>query len=207
MNQAIDNFLERPLWQKAVFWLGSLLFVAYCSYQFLLKDQWDTETALQEKVDSLNNSIVQEQRIARELNRFRREVKELEIKLKFALQELPDKREIPDLLTSISGLARDSGLTVNLFRPMPESFKDFYAEVPVSISVEGTYHQIAAFFDEVGHLPRIVNITQIAIKEPRVGESQVNVKSECVATTFRYLDESERIQNPEGNDKAKRKRK
>jgi len=126
--------------------------------------------------------------------------------LKSALQELPDNREIPDLLSSISSLARDAGLAVPLFKTEPESFREFYAEVPVSISVEGTYHQIATFFDEVGHLPRIVNINQIIIREPRVGDSQVSVKSECVATTFRYLEETERIQSADA-EKGKRRKK
>ena len=70
--------------------------------------------------------------------------------------------------------------------------KDFYAEVPVSIAVDGTYHQVATFFDEVGHLSRIVNINQITMKEPVVGDAQVQVKVGCTATTFRYLDEAER---------------
>ena len=206
MNAFVENILERPTWQKAAIWVGSLGLVVYLVWQFLIADQWEEEDKLKTAIEEVNGKIIEEQRIARELPRFRQEVKDLEIKLKFALQELPDESEIPDLLTSISSLARDAGLTVNLFKPTAENFKDFYAEVPVSIAVEGTFHQIATFFDEVGHLPRIVNINQISIKDPKVGESQVNVKSECVATTFRYLKDSERVQTAEAGDQKKRRK-
>ena len=207
MNKIADKFLERPLWQRVLFWIGSLGFVTYCFYYFLIKDSWEEKEQLSQKIEGLNKSIMQEQRIARDLNRYRQEVKDLEVKLKVALQELPDKREIPDLLTSISNLARDAGLAIDLFRPTPESRRDFYAEVPVSISVEGTFHQIASFFDEVGRLPRIVNITQIALRDPKVKEDRITVKGECVATTFRYLDESDRVQAaPEADQKHRRKK-
>ena len=206
MSAFIDGLNERPTWQKVAFWVGSCALLSYLFWQFLVADKWEEEEKLGATVRDLQNSIIQERRISQELGKFQQEVAVLEVKLKAALQELPDKREIDDLLVSISTLARDSGLNVLLFKPSPEVRKEFYAEVPVAVSVEGTYHQVASFFDEVGHLPRIVNINQIIIREPKVGEQQVMIKSESVATTFRYLDESERIQNPEG-DKGKRRKK
>ncbi len=208
MSRFIDNIMARPTWQKAAIWVGTLAFVAYCSHQFLLSSAWDEEDKITNKISELSSSIAQEERIARELPRFRQEVKELEVKLKFALQELPDKREIDQFLYSVSNVARDAGLTVSHFKPIPGSQKEFYAEVPASIAVQGTFHQIVTFFDEVSHSPRIVNISQISIKEPEVGDAQVDVKGECVATTFRYLDEAERVQVPtEGGDQRKRRKK
>jgi len=207
MSQFIDNVMARPTWQKILFWALSLCFIGYLFYQFMLVDKWEAEEKLTIKISDLNSSITQERRIARELPRFRQEVKDLEVKLKLALQELPDKREIEQFLYSISNIARDAGLTVSHFKPIPGSQKEFYAEVPASIAVEGTYHQIVTFFDEVSRMPRIININQISIREPKISDAQVSVKSECVATTFRYLDESERIKTPEaGGGARKRKR-
>jgi type IV pilus assembly protein PilO len=205
MNPVIERFLERPLWQKLAFWLGSLAFLSYLIWQFLIKDLNQEQVKLEDKISSLNSSIVQEQRIARELGRFKQEVKDLEVKLQQALSELPDAREIPGLLTSISNLARDSGLQVSLFKPMPENYKEFYAEVPVSISANGSFHQLTTFFDEVGHLSRIVNISQINLKEPKIAEEQITLKADCVATTFRYLDEEERQKHAKIDKKKKRK--
>jgi type IV pilus assembly protein PilO len=206
MSKIADAFLERPLWQRVAFWIGSLLFVAYCSYQFVLASSIEEHDALVEKIEGLNKSIAQEKRIARDLNKFRQEVRDLEVQLKFALQELPDKREIADLLTSISNLARDAGLVVNLFKTVPENFREFYAEVPVQISVEGSYHQTVSFFDEVRRLPRIINISQISMRSPKMRDGGMAVTTDCLATTFTYLDEAERAKLPKADDATKRKK-
>lgn len=207
MNQVIENFLERPLSHKIGFWVGSLGILTFLFWQYAYSGLSEEVGKLSDKVDTLNAQITHEQRLARNLGKFRKEVADLEVKLRFVLQELPDKREIPDLLASISNLARDAGLEVNLFRPNPENMKDFYAEVPVSISVEGSYHQIATFFDEVGKLSRIVNVNEIIVREPKVTDEKVLVKSDSLITTFRYLDESERIKPAAKSQTDKKRRK
>lgn len=192
MSSVIDNFLERPTSHKVGFWVLTIGFLGFLFWQYMYSAKLEERTELETSVEELNAKITHERRLARNLKRFREEVKDLDIKLKFALQELPDKREIPDLLSAISNLARDAGLEVSLFKPKPENLKEFYAEVPVDISVSGTFHQVATFFDEVGNLSRIVNIDAIAIKEPKVKPELIEIKADCVGTTFRYLDESER---------------
>lgn len=192
MNPVLESILERPAWQKAAFWLGSLAFISYVFWQFFYASVVEELTDLQEDKETLEVQIVSEQRLARNIKRVREEVKDLEIKLSQALEELPDKQGIPDLLASVSRLARDSGLNELLFRPRGENFREFYAEVPVQIQLEGRFHQIATFFDEVGHLPRIVNINQIVISRPRPTDEGIMVVVDCVGTTFRYLSEEER---------------
>lgn len=208
MNPVIQNILDRPRGQKIALWAGSILFVGFIFWQYFYGPKVTELDELQTKVETLNSQIGHEQRLARNLNKFRKEVKDLEVKLKLALQELPDEREIPDLLNNMSTLARDAGLEVSLFKPSPEISREFYAEVPVAVSVEGTFHQVATFFDEVGRLPRIVNISQITVRDPKLpeGEEQMRIKSDCTATTFRYLDEEERIKSPEASDKRKRRK-
>jgi type IV pilus assembly protein PilO len=206
MNPALERFLDRPASHKWGFVVISFIFLGYLFWQFLYAEKLQKFEEATSKVDSLNSSIQQEKRIARNLSKFKEEVKDLEAKLKFALTELPDKREIPDLLSTVSGRARDSGLEVTLFKPLPETFREFYAEVPVLVNVQGTYHQIATFFDEVAKLPRIVNINQIAIRDAKIGEEEVSVKAECTAVTFRYLDEAERVKSPDAEKKKRRKR-
>jgi type IV pilus assembly protein PilO len=205
MHPAIEEFLQRPRSHLVGVWVGSLLGITLLYWQFSFRGQQKEYTGLEEKVEELTQKISDETRRARNLNKLKDKIKQLDINLKIALQELPDKREIPDLLSSISNLARDAGLEVILFRPSQEQAKDFYAEVPVSISVQGTFHQIATFFDDVAQLSRIVNINQINIRDPQVQTDSVQVKTDCVATTFRYLDESERIQK-ESQDDGKRRR-
>ncbi|RIL12177.1 MAG: pilus assembly protein PilO [Proteobacteria bacterium] len=206
MHPIIENFMERPLSHKVGAGVGLVALLSLLFWYFLYSPLAQTFSELEAKRDELMTQVGVERRLAKDLPKFRREVKDLDIKLKFALQELPDKREIPDLLASISNLAREAGLEVSLFRPMPEVSREFYAEVPVTVSVEGTFHQVCTFFDEVGQLSRIVNINQIAVSDPTVTENGARIKAGCVATTFRYLDEGERIQLSEAQDTKKRKR-
>ncbi len=120
------------------------------------------------------------------------EVAQLERQLKLALTRLPDEKEIPELLSSISNLARDAGLDILVFRQMPEGYQEFYAEVPVEMQVRGGYHQVAQFFDRVGKLDRIVNVSNIVLKTPKVVDDDLILESNSRVTTFRFLSEPER---------------
>lgn len=120
------------------------------------------------------------------------EVAQLERQLKLALTRLPDEKEIPELLSSISNLARDAGLDILVFRQMPEGYQEFYAEVPVEMQVRGGYHQVAQFLDRVGKLDRIVNVSNIVMKTPKVVDEDLILESNSRVTTFRFLSEPER---------------
>lgn len=209
MNPFIDRFLDRPKGQKIAFWVISLTFITYVFWQFFYAKLVTEQAELEERVQSLETEKTNEQRVIRDLPKLLTVVKDLEAQLKKALLELPDKREIPDLLASIERLAKDAGLNVTLFEPKPENFKDFYAEIPVKIEMEGTYHQVASFYDEVGRLPRIVNVSEMAMSKPLIeqGMDKVPVSIGCLATTFRYLEESERPKADDGTDKGKKKKK
>ena len=207
MSQIVDQFLDRPKKQQIGFYVGSLLFVLIVFWLYVYSPSLKALAKLEEQRDTLDTQIAFERRVARNLDKFRKEVGELDGKLSAVLLELPNKKEIPDLLESISNLARDAGLDVSLFKPKGEVMQEFYAEVPVEMSVEGSFHQIASFFDEIGQLPRIVNVNQIALRDPKVTDEHISVKSDCVATTFRYLDEEERKAVKEAAERGKRKRK
>jgi type IV pilus assembly protein PilO len=113
--------------------------------------------------------------------------------LKRAIAQLPDTKEIPDLLSTISSLAREAGLEIIQFKQRPEQYQEFYAAVPVDILVRGAYHQVASFFDQVGRMARIVNVTDVGMKSPqRPQGDSVPLDTSCVAVTFRFLDEAER---------------
>lgn len=206
MHPVVQNFLDRPASHKIIAWI--LLVAVICGvFWFSLYSSLDEEhSQLTEKLEQLNVDITAEQRLVRNLPQFRKDFKELEAKLAVVLRELPNKGEIAELLDSISGLAQGAGLGVSLFQPVGERVQGFYAEVPVKIAVEGTFHQIATFFDEVGKLQRIVNINDITLGAPQVSPERVTIKAECVATTFRYLDENERMKAPDDAEAQKRRR-
>ena len=207
MHPIIENFLDRSTAQKLGIVAVATLIAGALYYQFGIGPLLDEQTVLLEEKATLEQQLVAERKIARNLDKYEAEVKALEVRLRFALQELPDKKQIDQLLTSVSDLARKSGLEVLLFKPEGSIMRDFYEEVPVSMTIEGSYHQIATFFDEVGRMDRIVNIRGIDVGEPKLGERGALLKANCSAVTYRFLDESERAkQQAEQAEKKGRRR-
>ena len=118
------------------------------------------------------------------------------------MAQLPDRKEVADLLGSISNKAQSAGLEILTFRPRAESFREFYAEVPVDITVKGNYHEMIDFFDNVGRLDRLINIDNIGFKNPTVNGERVLVETTTVATAYRFLNEAERKKFAEEKAKA-----
>jgi type IV pilus assembly protein PilO len=125
------------------------------------------------------------------LPRLQKEYEQLNVELAQALTELPNSKEIPSLLTSITSLGKNAGLDFLIFKPKGEVLKDFYAEVPVDIVVSGSYFSVANFFAAVSNLPRIVNITNVAFSDIKSVNNRMMTKVTCLATTFRFLDKKE----------------
>jgi len=134
--------------------------------------------------------------VAENLDKFQQEIEALERKLKVALRQLPDSKELPVLLTDVNTLGKNAGLEIKAFKPSPEVKRDFYAEVPIEIQFNGKFHDIAAFFDQVSRLPRIVNVNKMAIKIGSENTQETVLAVTGEATTFRFLDESEQAPPP-----------
>lgn len=128
----------------------------------------------------------------RDMEKLRAEVEDLKARFALAQAQLPDRKEIPELLSQVSNAGRQSGLEILKFKQLPEVYADFYAEVPVEIVVRGNYFNVAKFFDKVAHLSRIVNVSDIVMKDPKQVGDDISVETKCKATTFRFLDETER---------------
>jgi type IV pilus assembly protein PilO len=144
------------------------------------------------RLEELESQHAKKSRMVAQLEALRKEVKDLDGKLKEAIAQLPDQKEIPDLLSTVSSLGRESGLEILVFRQRPEVLQDFYAEVPVEMLMKGTYGQLTEFFGKVGKLNRIVNVKDISMKLPVVSEGRVILSTSCTAVTFRFLSEEER---------------
>ncbi len=122
---------------------------------------------------------------ARQLKRYKQEMKEAEGDFEMAMAALPEKKEIPSLLENVSLSGQDSGLEFLNWRPNADKVIDFYAEIPVSIEVIGGYHNLALFFDKVSRMSRIVNIRDIDISS---GKSPGELTARCTAVTYRFLE-------------------
>lgn len=202
MNELLDNLLERPGKQKLAILAVMIILIAALYYSFLYSPRADQLDKLADSVEiARNEKMVKTQKTAN-LPRLRKDLQQLDAELKKAVAQLPDKREIAELLSNISAKAQQVGLDVLLFRPRPEAFQDFYAEVPVDITVKGNFHNTVSFFDEVGRMNRLVNIDHIGFKNPTVNGDNIVLETTSVATAFRFLDEAERKKVAEDKKKA-----
>ena len=100
---------------------------------------------------------------------------------------LPETTESPAFLSAIQGVANVSGVTLQSWTPLPEVRQQFFAKVPMKLTLEGRFHQIVKFFWGVGQLDRIINVENISLTQPRVSGDEVRLKVECLATAFRTL--------------------
>jgi len=179
--------LPLPLWQKLIA-LVVIIVVIIAGYYFLGWQplQQDIESQ-QAQVEQQRIMLKKNQRLAKDLPRKRAEFAKLEKQLKVALNMLPKKSQIPDLLESVSWAGKDSGLEFSVFKPKGESPKQIYAEVPVDISVKGTYRQLLTFLKRVGEMPRIVAIKNLKVTQSNAGgELQVNGN----VITYRFIEKA-----------------
>jgi type IV pilus assembly protein PilO len=203
MNPQVEKILKLPTKQKVMILVLLVIVEAAALVYFLYIPKVNELTGLKAELTKLQTEIEEKTRIANNLPRLQREYEQLNVELAQALTELPNAKEIPTLLTSITTVGKNAGLDFLIFRPRSENIKDFYAEVPVDITVHGSYFSIANFFAAVANLPRIVNITNVAFSDIRSVNNRMMTKVTCLATTFRFLDKTEldKKENKDANKK------
>jgi type IV pilus assembly protein PilO len=138
----------------------------------------------QEQIAALEQKLNKAKVMVKRLAQFEAEWAEVDTQFKEALKLLPNTKEIPSLLKSITQLGSDSQLEFRLFSPQRERAQDFYVEIPVSIEVSGSYHNVAVFFDKVGSMERIVNILNVSMNPVQARSTTLSTK--CDAVTYRF---------------------
>jgi type IV pilus assembly protein PilO len=203
MEGLFDTVRDWPIKQKVAALAGLILLIFVLDYLYILSPR--SEALVQMKDDlAKDQAMLEEKRLkvnakADEEKRIR----DLQADVKRAEARLPEGREIADLLSNIAASARAVGLDLTLFRQKPENYSEFYADVPVQMEMRGTYHELAAFMDRVKRLDRIVNVSDIQLRRPRIEGDVVLLDASCTATTFRFLDEQERKIRAEQKAKEK----
>lgn len=191
MNPHIEKILKLPNKQKIAILVAVLLIEAAALVYFLYLPKHQALNDLRQKHTELQAEVQKKTQIANNLPKIQREFEQLQQELDKALTELPNSREIPSLLTGITATGKNAGLDFLVFKPRPEVKKDFYAEVPVDITIAGSYYSVANFFAAVANLPRIVNITNVDFAEVKNVNNRMMTKVNCLATTFRFLGKEE----------------
>ena len=178
--------------QQAGMWIGAVLLLLVIDWQYVYGPKATALTLSRGEVEALRSEYNAKRAKTNARDEFAKELQHLDASVKEAEARLPDERQIPDLLSSVASSARAVGLDITLFRQKNESYTNFYANVPVEMTMRGTYHELAQFLDRVRQLDRIVNVGEIGIKNARVVDDTVLVDASCTATTFRFLSEEER---------------
>ena len=137
--------------------------------------------------EKLQKDFIEKQAIANNLNQFRREKELLEQKLTEALAELPEEKNIDELLQLFQDRAIKSGLEINTIEPGNVKTEQFFARIPIPMTVAGNFHEIATFFDSLGRLRRIVNVSDIQLEMPKDVSGKVVVSGKFLVTTFMFV--------------------
>jgi len=192
MSGLFETISEWPIKQKIAALIGVVLVVGLLDYTYILSPKLDELAETQKSIESDQATLEQKRIKVNARAEEEKRIRDLQADVKRAEARLPEGREIADLLSNIAASARAAGLDLTLFRQKPESYSEFYADVPVQMEMRGTYHELAAFMDRVKRLDRIVNVSDIQLRQPRVEGDVVLLTASCTATTFRFLDEQER---------------
>ncbi len=164
---------------------GIFLLVIGLFVWLLYVPKYQTIGKLETDLEKLKSQLMKSKADARDLKKFQEKMKKAEAQFRLAKKSLPEKEEIPSLLSSISQSGQDSGLEFLLFQPKGERKKDFYAEIPVNIRVTGRFHNVALFFDKVARLSRVVNIRNIKMKPAKGNKS---LTTSCTAVTYKFIE-------------------
>lgn len=181
--------------------------VGLYAYLFFLPQKAELD-ALKGKLNTLKAKISESRTVERDLKTFKDQEAKLNLELTNALAQLPNEKEIPELLKNISTLGKESSLEFTLFKPKPEEPQQFYAKVPIELVALGSYHNTGMFFDRVSKLQRIVNVVDFNMtraKEVKGREGDVLVQSSCLVNTYRFVEKKpEEKKGPEKKGEEKK---
>jgi type IV pilus assembly protein PilO len=160
------------------------------SYVFVWDEQRPELQRREDTEQSLRQEFKTKHAKAVNLEVYKQQLKDIERSFGALLRQLPGKTEVPNLLVDISQTGLSAGLEEKLFQPQAEQKKDFYAELPIKISLTGSYHQFGQFVSGIAALPRIVTLHDIEIKSANK-DAYDQLTLDLTAKTYRYLDEDE----------------
>lgn len=190
-----------PLIPKVVILLAFLLLLLVGGWWFLWDDQLTTLSTAESEEQTLKDQYLLKKRQAVNLDLYTQQLAEIDRSFGALLKQLPNKSEMEALLIEVNQAGLGRGLQFELFRPSAEQVKDFYAELPVTVKINGPYHDIGAFAADIGKLPRIVTLNGIAITPVKGGALTLD----ATVKTFRYLDEAEVAQQKQNEKKGAQK--
>lgn len=171
--------------QRLIICLVTFAIIGASFYYLFYVPRQDELTKVKKEYKTQKQKLDKYKRDAKDLLKYERKMAATQEKFNQAMKALPDKRELPSLLTGISKAGSDAGLTFILFKPEIELAQTFYKEIPVSIKVSGHYHQITDFFFQIIKLNRIVNINNVKVTSKN---DTTALEMTCKAVTYMFVE-------------------
>jgi type IV pilus assembly protein PilO len=195
MALTMDSILKLPTPKKVLFLVIILFVIAGLYLYAIIIPIQDELKATKMQLSKLEQELNHSKAIVRELPKYREQVAKLNEELKDAITQLPNEKEIPEILKTISSLGKESGLEFTLFKPKPEAPQQFYATVPIELVALGNYHHVGIFFDKVSKLPRIINVVDFNMTRAKdtkggkgMGANVLLLKTSCMINTYRFIE-------------------
>jgi len=208
MALSMDSILKLTTPKKVLILIGILCVIGGLFVNSFLLPQLNELNMLRGEHDKLETELNEGKTVARDLQKYKEQVGKLDGELRNVLTQLPNEKEIPELLKNISSLGKESSLEFILFRPKIEEAQQFYSKVPIELTMVGNYHNTGIFFDKVSKLPRIINVVDFNMtraKEIRGKEArdEVLIRTSCMVNTYRFIEKKDEGKKSEKKAAAK----
>jgi len=184
----LSNMGAWPVAGKLAFVLLICVALLVLGYFVDIQDQREALRRAEAKELQLKDEFKRHYAKVVNLEAYQRQMRQMQASFGSMLRQLPSKTEVDDLLVDISQTGRASDIEFKLFKPEQERIVDFYAELPIRISMSGNYHQFGSFVSGIAALPRIVTLHDIAIRQT---DTDGTLTMDMTAKTYRYLDDKE----------------
>lgn len=198
LNVYFDKVSKLKMVHRVLIFAGTVVLLLGLFIYLIYLPKTGEITKIKSEKDKLDRQIRLVRVRAKNFEKLEADFTTVEVELKSALTLLPTTSEIPKLLKSITKLGNDSDLEFLLFSPEKQVSKEFYVEIPVSMEVRGSYHNVATFFDKVGKLDRIVNVVNVSMTPLKAYSTYL--KTTCKAVTYRFKE----VKEAEGARKKKK---
>jgi type IV pilus assembly protein PilO len=178
----VEN-IKMPI--RLAIWIGTLVILVVLFIWLVYLPKTEKINVVSTSIEDLNAQLRRAEMQRKNLPKVRKEMDDVDLQFAAAKRLLPSDKEIPELLTKITELGTGSNLDMSTFVPQNLRKKGFYAEIPISLQITGSYHDVAVFFEKVGKMERIMNIQNVKMAPDRERSTTLNVT--CNAITYTFL--------------------
>lgn len=166
--------------------------VVFALHSQVVKPRIETEKRLSGELQDLERKLESLRNISANIEKFRREYAELKLALENVIKELPETKDVPNILRRVSRLCAESKIKVIYFEPKQPREKEFYQEFPFEMKFSGPYHDIGYFFDGIRREERIIHIVNFSLEGKGPASQPLSLEGSCTAQTYVYIPEKKK---------------